>query len=596
MKRFYSLLTASLFALGLAAQGDTCTTAQAITGTGTYLANGPASGSGGPSGCGPGSNGDWYVYTPSFTGAVEISSCDPMNYSDDTVLKFLSGSCGSLTCEAYNDDVIGGCPSYQFASYLQVNVVAGQSYYIVWADPFDQGPFYWHLNECVGSVRGETWRDQNGNGLRDSIELYQPVMLEVNPGGMLHSSAGDPYTFCTDSGSYTITVPNPPLYHNVSPASQSYTVTTPGTLITGMDFAFQPVPGIYDGSVNIWGWNPWIGNTTSLNITYCNIGTEIFTGYVALDLNASQNYVASTPAADSTVGQMIYWGFANMMPGACATISVQVLTDSTVAGGDTLINCVDLWIDHLDVAMADNEDCHTGVATTSFDPNEKLVDTPEISEADVADGRLLEYTINFQNTGTAPAVNIVVRDTVETDLDLSTFTMVGATHPYTLSIASNAITWTFAGIMLPDSTTDEPNSHGGIHFKMAPKAGSLPGTEFANRADIYFDFNAPVLTNTTSTIVALSTAIAAQSADAAAQVYPSPNDGAMTMRWNGAPAQQAVVSVLDALGRSVLDQRIGSLPKGFLLPLDLRHLSAGRYLVRVITEAQQAVVPVQIVR
>ena len=598
MSQRYTVL-ASLFALtavGTFAQGDTCTTAQAITGSGAYLANGPSTGYAGPSGCGPGSNGDCYVYTPTFTGMVEISSCDPLNYSDDTVLKFLIGGCGSLACVAYNDDVMGGCSFYNFASYLQVNVVAGQSYYIVWTDPFDSGPFYWHLNECVGSVRGETYRDQNNNGTRDSLELYQNTMLEVNPGAAVHSSAGDPYTFCSDSGSYIITVPNPPLYHNTVPTSRSYTVTTPGTLITGMDFAFQPIPGIYDGTVNIWGWSPWIGNNTNLHLSYCNIGTELFDGSVSVTLDPAISFVSSAPPQDSVVGQMVYWSFANLAPGACASINFTIHTDSTTAPGDTIINCADLNINHLDVSITDNHDCLTGHATTSCDPNNKLVDTEVVTPTEVADQRMLEYTIHFQNTGTAPAVNIIVRDTVDADLDLTTFEMVGATHAYTVSINSNVITWTFAGIMLPDSTTDELNSHGGIHFKMAPKPGSIPGTEFNNTADIYFDFNAPVITNTTSTIVALSTDVAGSVGNAEGVIYPNPNTGICDLRWTSATMHDVRLQVIDAMGRTIMESAIGTLAKGARLPIDLRGVADGGYHVRIISSERIAVLPVRIVR
>ena len=74
------------------------------------------------------------AYTPSFTGTINITSCNGQNESsDDTYVKVLTGSCDSLTCIAWNDDMgSNSCPGYPFATYLDVSVTAGQTYYIVW--------------------------------------------------------------------------------------------------------------------------------------------------------------------------------------------------------------------------------------------------------------------------------------------------------------------------------------------------------------------------------------------------------------------------------------------------------------------------------
>jgi hypothetical protein len=56
-------------------------------------------------------------------------------------------------------------------------------------------------------------------------------------------------------------------------------------------------------------------------------------------------------------------------------------------------------------------------------------------------------------------------------------------------------TISFLNIYLPDSTFDEPRSHGYFAFSIRQKAGLLPGTEIPASAGIIFDFNAPVQTN-----------------------------------------------------------------------------------------------------
>jgi len=53
----------------------------------------------------------------------------------------------------------------------------------------------------------------------------------------------------------------------------------------------------------------------------------------------------------------------------------------------------------------------------------------------------------------------------------------------------------FDDINLPDSTNDEPNSHGFVTFEISPKENLPSGTEIVNSAGIYFDFNEVIYTN-----------------------------------------------------------------------------------------------------
>jgi hypothetical protein len=57
--------------------------------------------------------------------------------------------------------------------------------------------------------------------------------------------------------------------------------------------------------------------------------------------------------------------------------------------------------------------------------------------------------------------------------------------------------WTFDNILLPDSNTNEEKSHGFVRYSVRAKADLALGTRLENFADIYFDYNDPVRTNTT---------------------------------------------------------------------------------------------------
>jgi hypothetical protein len=58
------------------------------------------------------------------------------------------------------------------------------------------------------------------------------------------------------------------------------------------------------------------------------------------------------------------------------------------------------------------------------------------------------------------------------------------------------LTWTFDNINLPDSTRDQAGSNGFVKFTVLPVKDLPAGTRIENFADIYFDYNPPVRTNT----------------------------------------------------------------------------------------------------
>jgi hypothetical protein len=143
-------------------------------------------------------------------------------------------------------------------------------------------------------------------------------------------------------------------------------------------------------------------------------------------------------------------------------------------------------------------DCQQNVG--SFDPNDKTgFPFGYGSQHYITKNDKIEYLIRFQNTGTYTAFNVRVADEIDiTKLDLTTLQIQGSSHNYELEIENgHTLVFKFNNIMLPDSNTNEAASHGFIRFKIAQKSNNAIGTVIENSAAIYFDFNAPVITNTT---------------------------------------------------------------------------------------------------
>ena len=151
-----------------------------------------------------------------------------------------------------------------------------------------------------------------------------------------------------------------------------------------------------------------------------------------------------------------------------------------------------------DEPPATDEDCTANIG--SYDPNDKHgYPIGYGAERFIRPGTDLEYLIRFQNTGTDTAFNIVVLDTLSAWLDPATIKFGASSHPYRYDLTGSGIVhFFFDNIMLPDSFVNEVASHGFVKFSIEPRVDAPLGETIRNTAAIYFDFNDPIITNTTT--------------------------------------------------------------------------------------------------
>src|SRR5690606_19996484 len=150
-----------------------------------------------------------------------------------------------------------------------------------------------------------------------------------------------------------------------------------------------------------------------------------------------------------------------------------------------------------DIDLSNNVHSFSHEVVAAYDPNDKLVDQPVVNftEIEVGEGVELQYVIRFQNTGNFFATNVRVEDVLPELLDVNTIETIHASHDYELVIhPNNMVEWVFEDIMLPDSTTNEAESHGQIHFKINTVPEITLENVIENSASIYFDFKEPVVT------------------------------------------------------------------------------------------------------
>jgi hypothetical protein len=113
-------------------------------------------------------------------------------------------------------------------------------------------------------------------------------------------------------------------------------------------------------------------------------------------------------------------------------------------------------------------DIYCGWVTGAWDPNDKRGYPTGIGATnDILPNTDLQYVIRFQNTGTDTAFTVVIRDTLDIDLNIFTVTSGVSSHNYSFTMhGPRVLEWTFNNINLPDSSANEPESHGFVTFQV----------------------------------------------------------------------------------------------------------------------------------
>ncbi len=226
----------------------------------------------------------------------------------------------------------------------------------------------------------------------------------------------------------------------------------------------------------------------------------------------------------------------------------------------------------------------------SYDPNDKHVFPRGVGqERFVHPEEMLEYLIRFQNTGSDTAFKVVIIDTLQKQLDIETVRSGAGSHPYQFEIlGNNVLKWTFDNILLPDSTTNELESHGFIKFHIRMIDGVDEGTLLSNRAGIYFDFNEPVITD--PSVIKISekardfdTYIHTITNLPSLQLYPNPASSTFTIDLGTdlATKQNVELLLFNTLGQLQSQQTIHSIGQS---TIDIAQFPEGLYIFQLKAE------------
>lgn len=363
-----------------------------------------------------------------------------------------------------------------------------------------------YIEEPTGTLSGTVYFDSNQNGIQDLNEPLMPNQrIQFSPTNdfAFTNSLGE-YSYVVDTGTYTTDF-LPQVNFSQTSVPLTYTASIPPSA-TGQDFGTYSATYAYNHSSYIYRTRWRCLTTNDLSLIVRNHGYLPTEDRVTLIKSSNLTFVSSVIPPDIINGDTLTWIISSVAPGTSTNVGGAITFIAPAAGQTVSLQMIDSVFDMAGTFIEVEHDYYSYMVACAYDPNDKQASpegvllqnyTPINSE--------LTYLIRFQNTGNDYAYDVYIYDTLDSDLDLSTFEVIGSSHELnTQMTATGAIRFNFFNIMLPDSGLDEPGSHGWVLYKISPNASLPDPTEITNTSYIVFDFNAPIITNTTlNTLTAL---------------------------------------------------------------------------------------------
>ncbi|WP_303315944.1 T9SS type A sorting domain-containing protein [Flavivirga abyssicola] len=287
--------------------------------------------------------------------------------------------------------------------------------------------------------------------------------------------------------------------------------------------------------------------------------------------NVNSGYSVNNTASGFTLD------FVDLKPNEQQAVIVSMNVPIPTSLGTLLTNTATYSV--TDLSTENNTSILSETVIGSYDPNDIAESHgPEILYDEFGNNDYLYYTVRFQNVGTADAINVSIDNTLNAKLDKSTIQMLSASHDYVFTRIDSQLNWKFDNIHLPSEDMDEPNSHGYVYYKIKPLAGYSVGDIIPNTAEIYFDFNPAVITNTFNT--EFTTTLSNKKFNKFnVSISPNPATDIVELKFDKNISDKINVSIYNIQGKLILNS-IKAL-QGNIAQINVSSLKRGMYFLKI---------------
>jgi uncharacterized repeat protein (TIGR01451 family) len=412
------------------------------------------------------------------------------------------------------------------------------------------------IADKLNEITGKLYFDINNNSIYDQgdiVKINHQISDSVTGRVTFTGPNGNYRLDILDTGNFVVSPASVPNF-NTLPARRN--IYFPGYRLvdTSNHFALQPASIFDDLKVEIFPVTNFRGGfDAKIVLHYQNNGTTVTSPEIVFKPGLNMHYLNASVNPNNITPDSVLWNIPLLAPFQEGIISIEVGVDFSATMGTLLFPIASISPVSTDINPADNFSTYAIPVTASYDPNNILVDHQTLNNTDLIIGTYLDYSVNFQNTGTDTAINVRINNPIPQNTIPSSIEILGSSHPVTINYLNqdHTLWFQFDNIMLPDSNADETMSHGYVHYRIKPVSNVTTGDSILNKAYIYFDLNQPVTTNTAVTVINLSTDINSTTNTDIFSVFPNPAKSDIRILYSLDKPAHINLSIYDVTGKEI---------------------------------------------
>ncbi len=433
------------------------------------------------------------------------------------------------------------------------------------------------------TITGSVLFNSSGSCNADDITIFTKVTIDDGAdGGASFTNQDGEYTFFTQDGTFTITpeVENPSFF-NVNPVTETVVFADNENNEEIINFCITPNGVNPDMEVVIAPIVPARpGFEATYKIVYRNKGNQVMSQTNGISFTYDDDYlgfVSATQVPSTQSTGTLMWSYENLMPfeSRSFVITMQV---NTPTDPDFPVNIDDVFTfiavilpQTDDENEPDNTYVFNQTVVGAYDPNDITCIEGDVVLPEYI-GEELHYVIRFENTGNYYAENIVVAMEIDTEkYDVNSIRLLNTSHNAVAQIKNDVLEVFFNQIML------DSGGHGNILLVMKTINSLSEGDSVQSKADIYFDFNYPIITNDAVTLFQATMNIEDNIKNIDVRFYPNPTTDYFNIT---SEAMIQSVELYDVSGRLIRT----SLVNDFESRQNVSNLNNGVYILKIKTE------------
>ncbi len=435
------------------------------------------------------------------------------------------------------------------------------------------------------TITGTTSFDTNNNGCDNNDLILQNQKININDG------TNNGATFTNIDGNYNFYVQQPnlelspyfenPSYFNVNPVIATINFPNNSNNLQYQNFCIAP-NGIHnDLEIVLMPTNSARpGFNAKYKIIYKNKGNQTLSGNVNLTYDdAVLDFFTSSLNPNILTSGNLTWNYTNLTPFESRSIVLEFTANAPTAtpplnDGDILNFAATINPNVNDDLPTDNSFSYNQTVINSYDPNDiTCLEGDSLSPTEI--GKYLHYVVQFENIGTAEAINVVVKNVIDANkYDINSLQIMNASANVRTVITNNTVEFIFQNINLAARSGNPPvGGHGDVLFKIKTNQTLTDGASVLNKANIYFDYNFPIITNDAiTTFASLSSKVF--KIDESVSVSPNPASSKVNFICN---SNIKSIELYDVQGR-ILETILNA------NTLDISGKTNGIYFLKITTE------------